>query len=118
MGAHATTPIISNDNKAKDAECSHGHTRDQAPTAPAKGFWLSQLHIWIDGGFLSWNTGSMKSLPWGHAMGESIPHHLPELSALWGQDPGRQPELGKLNPPLPFFFTGDVLVTRGLLGRG
>lgn len=75
------------------------HT-DWAPSAPAKGFWLSQLHIWIDSGFLNWNTGLMKTLPWGHAMGDSIPHHLPELGALWGQAPGRQPRLGRLNYPV------------------
>lgn len=46
-GAHATTPIIGNDSKATDAECSRSHTAAQgwAPTAPARGFWLSQLHI-------------------------------------------------------------------------
>lgn len=73
--------------------------QDWGPTTPAKGFCLSQLHIWIDGGFLNWNTGSMKSLPWGHATGDGIPHHLPELGALWGQASGRQPGLGRLNPP-------------------
>lgn len=103
-GAHATTPIIGKDNKAKDAECSCGHTAAQgwAPTAPARGFWLSQLHMWIDSGFPNWNTGSIMSLPWGRAAGESISHHLPELGALGGQAPGRQPRLGRLNHPIHF----------------
>lgn len=90
--------------------------RPQLP--PARDFWLSQLHIWINSGFPNQNTGSIKSLLGERGVGVHILRYLPELDTVQDQAPGRQPGLGRLSQIPKFFFTGNVLVIQGLLGRG